>query len=150
MIAHRSTVLFSIGVPVNPIRKSAGLPLHDADLRDWLQETPEAMHLQAACDRHCPGSREDCVLALYKGFNSYYALLVIGSPSANLVPELDFAQSPRGIQSVARHIMVRHTARTRDVMLRHLRNVDECTVSWLEDEFRRYAPLARNGQIRSD
>ncbi len=136
--------------PGIPIRKSAGLPLHDADLRDWLQETPEAMHLQAACDRHCPWSRGDCVLALYKGLNSYYALLVIGSPSANLVPELDFAQSPRGIQSVARHIMVRHTARTRDVMLRHLRNVDECTVSWLEDEFRRYAPSARNGQIRSD
>ncbi|ATX66266.1 hypothetical protein [Roseinatronobacter bogoriensis] len=136
--------------PGNPTRKLAGLPLHDADLRNWLQETPLAMHLRAACDRHCPETTADCVLALYKGFNSYDALLVIGSPSARLVPELNFAQSTRGIQSVARHIMVRHTARTRDVMLRQLSEVDECTVSWLEDEFRRYAPSARNGYIAGE
>lgn len=129
----------------NPLRKYAGLPLDDADLRDWLLKTPAALNLRAACDRHCPDTRADCVLALYKAFNSYFALLVIGSPSENLVPEVDFAQSARGIQSVARHIMVRHTARTREVMLRYLGDVDECTVNWLEDEFRRYASVARNG-----
>lgn len=128
----------------HPIRKSAGLPVDDADLRDWLQQTPLSMYLGAACAKHCTDTQADCVLALYQGLSSYYALLVMGSPSANIIPEEEFAQSARGIQSVARQILVRHTARTREAKLRQLAETDSCAATWLHSEFQRYVPALRS------
>ena len=136
--------------PGHPLRKSTGLSLEDSDLRDWLQSSPLALHLRAACDMNCRPTRADCMLALYHALNSYYALLVIGSPSATLIPEQTFAYSARGSHAVARHIMVRHSARTRDIMLRNLASIDECTVAWLQDEFRRYMPVARTSPSAND
>ena len=134
----------------DPVRKSAGLQLQDSDLRAWLQTSSMALHLRAACDRNCAKTQPDCMLALYRGLNSYYALLVMGSPSATIIPEQAFAESLRGSQSVARHIMVRHTARTRDVMLRQLAPIDGCAVAWLEDEFRRFSLSSRTSTATSD
>jgi len=130
--------------PGHPIRKSAGLPVDDVDLRDWLQQTPLSLNLRAACAETCTDTQADCMLALYHGLSSYYALLVMGSPSANIISEEEFAGSARGIQSVARQILVRHTARTREGMLRETAYIDSCTASWLQGEFQRYVPALRS------
>ncbi len=128
----------------HPIRKSAGLPVDDDDLRAWLKQSPLSRHFRAACARTCPDTQADCMLALYHGLSSYYALLVMGSPSANIIPEEEFAESARGIQSVARQILVRHTARTREVMLRELGDIDTCAATWLQGEYQRYVPALRS------
>lgn len=134
----------------HPIRKSAGLSVADSDLREWLQQTPLSLHLRAACAVKCPDTKADCMLALYHGLSSYYALLVMGSPSENIIPDEDFAQSARGIQSVARQILVRHTARTREVKLRQIAATDSCAATWLQSEFQRYMPALRSSPATPD
>jgi anti-anti-sigma regulatory factor len=134
----------------HPIRKAAGLPVSDQDLRDWLQKSPLALHLRAPCKSKCPKTQANCTLALYHGIASYDALLVIGSPSTTIIAESDFAASARGQQSIARHIMVRHSARMREGMLRHIAPIDECAANWLQAEFRRYLPVPRASPMNPD
>jgi len=125
----------------DPQRRAAGEGASDADLRDWLAESPLAMPLRAACATQCPDSAQDCAQALYTGLGSYPALVTLGSPVASLVSDADFAQSPRGQQAIARQIMLRYMMRARDQMQAKLAQIDACTADWLASKFARYAPV---------
>jgi len=125
----------------DPQRRAAGEGANSTDLRDWLEDSPLAMPLRAACATQCPDSARSCALALYTGLGSYPALLSLGSPVAKLVSDADFAQSPRGHQTIARQIMLRYMMRARDQMQVKLAQIDACTAGWLASEFARYAPV---------
>ena len=127
----------------HPLQALVGPPLSVTQTRDWLAIDQLAAPLRFACDSQCSETRDDCIAALYFAVGGYSALLVMGSPVASLISDDDFVKSPRGIGSVARRIMLRHSARTRMTLLRKLADLDQCAASWLEAEFKRYSPPKR-------
>ena len=138
-------------LPANhPLQARVGRTLSEAQLRDWLATDPLAAPLRSACDSACPATRTACALALYDAIGGYSGLLVMGSPVASLIADDDFAQSARGIESVARRIMLRHSARTRMTLLRDLAEQDSCAANWLEAEFKRYSPSKRSAPVQPD
>lgn len=122
----------------HPMRQLAGLPLAQADLRDWLTQSELAMPLRAVCANQCPATQENCTLALYQGLGSYEALLRLGPPVAALTSEEDWAHSPRGQSSLARRIMLRTPARMREITKRAVEDLDACAAMWLDAEYRQY------------
>lgn len=136
--------------PGDPIRRFAGLTVAEEELKDWLSLSPYALPLRAACAQKCPETKEQCTLALYLALDGYSTLLLLGSPIAALIPEPEFAQSQRSINAVARRIMLKHSARTRQSLLRQTDRIDECAVSWLREEFQRYYPKPRETPTVSD
>ena len=134
----------------HPLQALAGAGISQAQLHDWLATDDLAMPLRAACDSRCSHTQDSCAAALYYALGGYSALLVMGSPVASLIAEDDFAHSPRGIQSVARRIMLRHSARTRMTLLRKLADMNICAASWLEYEFKRYSPVKRSAPAQAD
>lgn len=127
--------------PGDPQRRAAGEQPAPSDLRDWLQVSPLGAPLREVCATHCPDSMDACPEALYVGLGSYPALLMLGSPVAELVQDAEFARSARGHQAIARQIMLRHMMRGRDLLRAKLEQIDACTAQWLASEFARYAPV---------
>lgn len=129
--------------PYHPLQGMVGTAQTDAQLQRWLNEDDLALPLREACDSQCPATRDLCARALFQALDGYTALLLMGSPVASLIPDAEFAASPRGVQSVARRIMLRHSARGRSAVLRQVGDLDRCTADWLDTEFRRYTYTKR-------
>ena len=124
----------------HPLRRFAGLPVPQNDLRNWLQGAELAQPLRLTCAKQCSSTQSACTLALYEALGSYHSLAMMGSPSASLIPERDFIESARGRQAVARRIMLMNSARVRASLTPRLAEIDTCAAEWLLSEYRSYYP----------
>lgn len=78
-------------------------------------------------------------MALYTALGDYEALLTFGSPVAGLVPDAEFAASPRGQAALARRIMLMRSTRMRDAQRLELAQLDACAADWLARTYEAYS-----------
>lgn len=122
--------------PGDPQRRRVyGVAPDPTALRVWLAESPVAAPLRAACDVVCTDSAAACSYALYQASGSYEVLLTLGSPVNALIPNAEFADSPRGRAVLARRIMLMRSARMREAKRQKLANVSRCAADWLAAQF---------------
>jgi hypothetical protein len=139
-LSDRHAAQLHPGDPQHRFRANGAYRPAQADLRDWLAQSPVALHIRATCDAVCAATSPDCQVALYQALGSYEALLTHGTPVAALIPDDVFANSQRGREALARRIMLMRSTRMREADRLRLVEVDACAADWLGQQFEAHTP----------
>lgn len=127
--------------PTHPQRTLIGQRLDARDVDRWLATSTAAAPIAALCRAACPSDGEEtCRGTAYRALGSYSALMTMGTPSDALVDQATFLQSPRGLASVLRRMLLATDLRGRRAMLNYVEMHSSCLADALRRDHNRYLP----------
>lgn len=122
--------------PADPQRSMIEDTGAGGDLGAWLAASDVAQPLQSLCRLECETAFASCLAAGFDAIGGYRRVLTLGTPAASLIPEAEFAASPRGRASVLRRALAYAflTPARRD----EIAAKDACFADLLVDEGQRF------------